>query len=262
MCNFTGGRVVEQVALNNIAIVLCRPFHPGNIGSAARAMKTMGLSDLRLVTPHQFPDPQAETMACGAVDVLEKTGVFANLPDALADCSLVVGLSARTRNLAVEARDPRVVAEELAGLARQHKVALVFGNETYGLSNEELGYCQALVHIPANPEYSSLNLAAAVQVMCYELRMASLTRDGAGEGPVELATQDALEGYFQHLEQVLVEVGFLDPLNPGRMMPRLRRLYARARLEPTELNILRGILTETQRSLKNAAADNTANKVD
>ncbi len=225
-------------------------------------MKTMGLRDLRLVTPHQFPDPQAETMACGAVDVLERAGVFASLPEALADCSLVVGLSARTRNLAVEARGPRQVAEELAGLARQHKVALVFGNETYGLSNEELGYCQALVHIPANPEYSSLNLAAAVQVMCYELRTASLAGEES-EATTELATQDALEGYFQHLEQVLVQVGFLDPASPGRMMPRLRRLYARARLEPTELNILRGILTETQRSLSKAAADNVAgSKVD
>lgn len=255
--------MVEQVALDNIAIVLCRPFHPGNIGSAARAMKTMGLSDLRLVTPHQFPDPQAETMACGAADVLERTDVFASLPEALADCSLVVGLSARTRNLAVEARGPREVAEELAGLARQHKVALVFGNETYGLSNEELGYCQGLVHIPANPEYSSLNLAAAVQVMCYELRMASLAGQGSGDEAAELATQEGLEGYFQHLEQVLVQIGFLDPASPGRMMPRLRRLYARARLEPTELNILRGILTETQRSLsKNAANTVAGRKVD
>lgn len=246
--------MVEQAALNNIAVVLCRPFHPGNIGSAARAMKTMGLRDLRLVSPHAFPDPQAETMACGATDVIAATGVFASLPEALTDRSLVVGMSARTRNLAVEAGNPRGVAEELAGLAQQQKVALVFGNETYGLSNEELGYCQMLVHIPANPEYSSLNLAAAVQVMCYELRMACL-QQGVAAGVAELATQDALEGYYAHLEQVLVQIGFLDAANPGRMMPRLRRLYARARLEPTELNILRGILTETQRSLGKTKVD-------
>lgn len=228
--------------LDNIRIVLCHTSHPGNIGSAARAMKTMGLSRLCLVKPRKFPHAEAVAMASGATDVLENAQLFDTLEDALAGCALVIGLTARQRELSHAAISPRVAAAEALAIAADLDVALVFGGETSGLSNEELIRCQRLAHIPANPDYSSLNLASAVQVLAYELRVASEDAPQAGGKRLQPATHDEIEGFYIHLEQTLIDIGFLDPALPKRLMLRLRRLFTRAGLQKEEVNILRGIL--------------------
>ncbi len=236
-------------SLQRVRVVLCATSHPGNIGAAARAMKTMGLTRLVLVNPKIFPDPQAEAMASGADDVLVKAKVCASLAEALQGVVLALAMTARRRELATAPLWVRDGALELAGMAAQGEVALVFGNETSGLSNEELAQCGCWAMIPTNPDFSSLNLAAAVQVMCYELRMALLgtqavpTIADAGQ----LATHDEVEGVLCHFEQSAIESGFLDVASPGRLMLRLRRLFARARLEREEVNILRGFLASFQR---------------
>jgi TrmH family RNA methyltransferase len=234
--------MTSSPALANVRVVLVRTSHPGNIGAAARAMKTMGLGDLRLVNPKHFPDPQAEAMASGAADVLERARVCGTLDQALAGAALAAGASARLRELRAETLDPRQAAARLAAVAGRQPVALVFGTEQAGLTAEEAGRCQLLVRIPANPEYPSLNLAAAVQLLAYELRVAVLGVPGLPGPEFPLATLDELERFYQHLEQTLTESGFLDPAHPKRLMPRLRRLFSRARLEKEEVNILRGIL--------------------
>jgi tRNA/rRNA methyltransferase len=228
--------------LKNIRVVLCRPAHPGNIGAAARAMKTMGLADLVLVMPHAFPDPAARARAAGALDVLEHARVVATLDEALADTVLAVATTARQRELRHEFLTARSAAERLMREVPRGRVALVFGNETCGLTREEAGRCQLFACIPASDGYASLNLAAAVQVFCYELRMAA----GAGlpERPAEFAPASLreIEDLVAHLERALVTIGFLDPAHPKRLLPRLRRLIARAALEHEEVSILRGIL--------------------
>jgi tRNA/rRNA methyltransferase len=234
-------------SLSSIRIVLCQTSHPGNIGSTARAMKTMGLRDLRLVRPKKFPHAEAEAMASGATDVLAEAKVCETLEEALAGCAFAIGLSARKRELTHELATSRQAAEQAVQLAASQPVALVFGTEMSGLSNDELIRCHQLAMIPANPEYSSLNLAAAVQVMAYELRVAALgeiTAESASSFP--LASHDDVEGFYRHLEETLVRIGFLDPAMPKRLMPRLRRLFTRARLEKEEVNILRGILKSIQ----------------
>ncbi|HSD60314.1 MAG TPA: RNA methyltransferase [Burkholderiales bacterium] len=234
--------MTSSPALANVRVVLSHTSHPGNIGAAARAMKTMGLADLWLVNPKYFPDPQAEAMASGAADVLERARVCETLDKALEGTVLAAAASARGRELRPEALDPRRAAPRLAAEAAHAPVALVFGNEQAGLTAEEAGRCQLLVRIPVNPDYPSLNLAAAVQVLAYELRLAAL---GAPEPPAPefpLATLDELERFYQHLEQTLIQSGFLDPDHPKRLVPRLRRLFSRARLEKEEVNILRGVL--------------------
>jgi tRNA/rRNA methyltransferase len=228
--------------LKNIRVVLCRTSHPGNIGSAARAMKTMGLSRLYLVTPKKFPHEDTYAMASGATDVLENIQLCDTLEQALTGCTLAIGLTARKRELSHAAITPREAAAEALQIAATSEVALVFGGETNGLSNEELIRCQKLAHIPANPEYSSLNLAAAVQVLAYELRMTAETVAPVLSKRMELATHDEIEGFFQHLEQKLIETKFLDPAQPKRLMSRLRRLFTRAVLQKEEVNILRGML--------------------
>lgn len=228
--------------LDNIRIVLCQTSHPGNIGSAARAMKTMGLSRLYLVRPREFPHAASYAMASGATDVLENIVVCHTLEEALAGCALVIGLSARKRELSHVAVTPREATEAILEIAAKQEAALVFGNETNGLSNEELIRCQRLAHIPANPQYSSLNLAAAVQVMAYELRMQNEERPQHRAERVKYATHDEVEGFYQHLEQTLIDIGYLDIAQPKRLMSRLRRLFARTRLHEEEINILRGIL--------------------
>jgi tRNA (cytidine32/uridine32-2'-O)-methyltransferase len=238
-----------MMALANFRIVLVGTTHPGNIGAAARAMHTMGLSRLYLVNPKNFPCAEATARASGADHLLAQAEICSSLRQAVAGCHLVFGLSARPRNIAwpsLEARDCGVlaVAEAAAG-----EVAIVFGCEHSGLSNAELDHCHYLVHIPSNPEYRSLNLAAAVQVMAYEVRVAFLTgltslANVPSDAP--LASTDKVEGFFAHLEQALVEIGFLDPDNPRLLMRRLRRLFLRARLDSQEINILRGILTAAQ----------------
>lgn len=227
-----------------VRIVLSHTSHPGNIGAAARALKTMGFSRLVLVNPKCFPDPQAAAMASGAGDVLAAAQVVGSLAEALRGVTLALALTARRRDLATEPLWPRSGAAELASVAATGEVALVFGNETSGLSNEELALCGRWAMIPANPAYSSLNLAAAVQIVCYELRLAldavppAPTFPGSGTP----ATHDEVESLLAHLEREAVASGFLDPDNPRRLMLRLRRLIARAALEKEEVNILRGLL--------------------
>ncbi len=235
--------------LNNFRIVMCQTSHPGNIGAAARAMKTMGLSQLYLVQPKHFPDNEANALACGAVDLLENAVVCDTLEEALTGCVVAIGMSARKRQLSHELISAREAATRAAQIAKNEQaVALVFGTEMSGLSNRELDLCQLLAMIPTNPDFSSLNVAAAVQVMCYELRMSE--NESALEGisnNVPLATSDEVEGFYQHLEETLIKIGFLNPKEPKKLMQRVRRIYARASLEKEEVNILRGILKLTQK---------------
>ena len=233
--------------LKNIRVVLCAPVHPGNIGAAARAMKTMGLARLYLVAPRRFPDPEAEWRASRADDVLAHATVCTTLDEALAGVGLAVACSARTRELAVVQVTAREAAADVIALARTQQVACVFGNETYGLTTAEVNRCQLLATIPANPRYSSLNLAAAVQVLAYEMRLAAMEGALASGKARQLASFEELEGLYAHLEQGMVEAGFFNPQHPKKLMPRLRRLFARARLEREEVNILRGIVKAFQR---------------
>lgn len=238
----------QLAALARVSIVLDHPRHPGNIGAAARALKTMGLSSLRLVAPQRFPAPEAEALASGALDVLNAAQVHETLDQALAGCVLAAGLTARSRELGPEWLDARSAAQRLLETAATQPVAVVFGNETYGLSNVELAQCQLMVGIPANPAYPSLNLAAAVQVLCYELRMAALSTTAEPCTPPELAPLEDIERFYTRLEQTLVDIDFLDPAHPKRLMPRLRRLFGRARLEREELNILMGVLKQIHKT--------------
>lgn len=241
----------NSTALARLRVVLIETSHPGNIGAAARAMKVMGLSRLYLVRPQQFPCAEATARASGADDLLTRAVVCDSLDEALTGCSLVLGASARLRSLSWPLSDARSAAQRAAAAAvAGQEVALVFGREHSGLSNDELQRCHFLLHIPANPDYSSLNLAAAVQVVSYELRMALLGGEPPAPDAGDYASADELESFYTHLEQTLIAVGFLDPANPRQVMARLRRLYNRARTERVELNILRGILTETQKKLR------------
>ena len=227
--------------LSRIRVVLLRPSHPGNIGAAARAMKTMGITQLRLVRPKRFPHPDARAMASGAADVLESAHACANLEEALAGTTYSVALSARERELSHSSLDARAAAQELLSAARKDEVAIVFGNETVGLTNKEIMRCSALARIPADPEYASLNLAQAVQVIAYELRMAALA-PSAAPAKTAYATHEEMEKLFAHLERSLYASGYLHPRHPRKLMDRLRRLFAKARLEAVEVNILRGML--------------------
>ncbi len=234
----------ENRILANTRVVLSHTSHPGNIGAAARAMKTMGLSQLYLINPLKFPDEQAEAMAVSAVDILHQAKVVSSLEEALEGCVMVAGLSARIRDISHEVLPPRVAMPQLAQQALQHPVALLFGTEMSGLTNDELASCQLMVNIPTNPDYSSLNLASAVQLVSYELRLA------AGLGNISApesvpAPAEQLDRYFVHLEQTLADIGFLQTRHTTKLMQKLRRLYARARPEQEEINILRGILTVT-----------------
>lgn len=238
-------------ALNNIRIVLVNTSHPGNIGATARAMKTMGLTRLYLVEPLQYPCAEATARASGADDVLAGAIVCNNLLEAVAECRLVIGTSARERRLGWPLLLPDEAARQLIQEAAQGEVALVFGRERFGLTNEELDACHFLVNIPANPDYSSLNLASAVQVLCYELR-----RNGGRPQPhVQPVTEEDLpataeevEGFYGHLEETLCHIGIMTAEEPKHtLLRRLRRLYQRTRLTSTEVNILRGILTATQK---------------
>jgi len=236
----------------NIRIVLVNTTHPGNIGAVARAMKNMGLSRLYLVEPRAFPHEEAEWRAVSAADLLESAVVTATLDEAIADCQFVVGTSARGRRIPWPVLDPRACAAQIGERAGQgEEVAIIFGREDRGLTNEELQLCNLHLHIPTNEEYSSLNLAMAVQVVAYELRMyeagPALPAEADAEWDAPFATRENMERFYQHLEETLVGIEFLDPAAPRQLMSRLRRLYGRVRLDEMELNILRGILTETQK---------------
>jgi tRNA (cytidine32/uridine32-2'-O)-methyltransferase len=248
--------------LDSIAIVLVGTQHPGNIGSTARAMKTMGLNDLRLVAPEKYPDIQANAMAAGADDVLENAKVYERLEDAIADCRLVLGCTARRRGVPLPEYPPRDAAALLLEGARSAPVALLFGRERTGLTNEELQRCQAAVHVPANPEYSSLNLAQAVQVLSYELRVGALAPSAGDEASAPaaipalaatleradtLASQALVERFFVHLDSTLHDIDFHKGRSPDVVMQRLRRVFMRAALDERELRILHGILTDAQR---------------
>jgi tRNA/rRNA methyltransferase len=228
--------------LKNIRIVLARPSHPGNIGAAARALKTMGLNALHLVQPREFPHPDADARASGALDVLRAAKVHAHLSDALRDCVLTVATSSRHRELRHDTMDARAAVRELLTQAPLHPVAVVFGNETSGLTGDEAGLCQIWARIPANPHYASLNLAAAVQIFTYELHMAAQNPTPAGPPEFAPASFEQVEGLYRHFEKTMAYAGFFDPANSKRLLPRLRRLLARARLEAEEVNILRGFL--------------------
>lgn len=232
--------------LAHIRVVLCETSHPGNIGAAARAMKTMGLARLHLVAPQRFPDPEAVWRSSRATDVLDAAQVHASLDDALQGVALAVACTARSREIAVPAVSVREAAARVVDVARTQAAALVFGNETFGLTTDQVNRCALIGTIPANAAYSSLNLGAAVQVFAYETRMAALGHP-ALEPARTLATHEEVEGFYDHLERVMIETGFHDPEHPKRLMPRIRRLFARAGLEPEEVNILRGILKALSR---------------
>jgi len=224
-------------------IVLVNTSHPGNIGAVARAMKNMGLERLCLVNPQHYPSAEATARASGADDVLARASCHQTLDEAIAAATLVIGASARCRTLPVPMLDPRACAALTMAQRDSGGVAILFGRERTGLTNEELDRCHYLVQIPSNPDYPSLNVAAAVQVISYELSMAAGTVRLAEEAERDYASARQLEEFYAHLEQTLIELEFLDPQNPRQLMRRLRRLFARSRPDQNEINILRGILS-------------------
>jgi len=234
--------MMTPAALERVRVVLCETSHPGNIGAAARAMKTMGLSRLVLVNPKHFPHADADAFASGALDVLRAAVIRDSLEEALAGTVLAVASTSRHRDLTHEVVDCREACKRMVQAASHDEVALVFGPERTGLTVRDVSRCQLIAVIPANPDYASLNLAQAVQVFGYELRMSA-----AGIAPPvpqssEPATHDEVEGFYRHLEEVFHASGFLNPQEPKRLMQRMRRLFARSRLEKEEVNILRGFL--------------------
>ncbi|MFT6957116.1 MAG: tRNA (cytidine32/uridine32-2'-O)-methyltransferase [Halieaceae bacterium] len=246
--------------LDNIRIVLVNTSHPGNIGGAARAMKNMGLTRLTLVAPKQFPDEQAQWRAVSAADLLEQAVVVDTVEEAVADCQFVVGTSARNRSIPWPLLDPRRCAERIGAATRVgEQVAILFGREDRGLTNEELQLCNLHLNVPTS-EFSSLNLAMAVQVVCYELRMLlvadDLPDDDSKQWDTPFSTAKNMELYYQHLEETLVDIGFLDPKAPRQLMSRLRRLFGRVRLDELELNILRGVLSASQKWARKAKKGN------
>ncbi|MEJ2604159.1 MAG: RNA methyltransferase [Gammaproteobacteria bacterium] len=230
----------------SIRIVLVGTTHPGNIGATARAMKNMGLADLVLVAPRSFPHEEATARASGAEDVLQRARVVASLEEAVADCIWVAGASARQRSLSWPELSAREAAEKAVALSGSGAVALVFGPEKSGLSNEDLARCQALVYIPTSPDFSSLNLAMAVQVVTYEVLVQHAATRQPPVRDVRPATSGEMENFYRHLEELLLAAGFLDPDNPRHLMKRLRRLFARAEPDMNEVNILRGILASLE----------------
>lgn len=237
--------------LSNIRIVLVETSHPGNIGAVARAMKNMQLSRLYLVAPKIFPCADASSRASGADDVLEAATVCPTLAEAISDCQLVFGTSARLRTIAWPQQSPRECAQLLMQEAQQNQVAIVFGRENSGLTNKELDLCQYLLHIPSNPAFSSLNLAAAVQIISYELLVASAEETLPQQQPeAPLATAEQMASFYQHLLQTLIEIDFMHPDKSRSVMRRLRRIYNRSLLDTKELDILRGILTMTSGARK------------
>ncbi len=234
--------------LGNVNIVLVGTTHPGNIGAAARAMKTMGLSSLVLVSPKLFPHVDATARASGADDILYRAKVVDSLRDAVGSSGLVLGTSTRVRSLDWPEYPPAAAAAKLIEAARAGSVSVVFGREHSGLTNAELDVCQAMLRIPAEPDFSSLNLASAVQILAYELRNALNLAPPDGEREMrQRPSSDELEGFYSHLEQALVDIGYMDPEQPKRLRRRLRRLFSRAQPDRPEINILRGILTAAQR---------------
>lgn len=240
--------------LNNVKVVLVGTSHPGNIGSAARAMKVMGLTNLVLVDPQCEVDEQTLALAAGAADIAQNAVIVETLNDAVSDCSLVVGSSARSRTLEWPMLEPRECGEKFVQEGKSAPVALVFGRERTGLTNEELQLCHYHACIPANPEYSSLNLAMAVQTFSYEIRMSYLQQQQSQydvEPEVEYPRHKELEMFYTHLEKVAKHTQFISDDQPGKVMNKVRRLFNRARPESQELNILRGILSSVEKTISN-----------
>ena len=264
------GDITATHPATSLRIVLVGTQHPGNIGSAARAMKTMGLSKLVLVAPEKAPDRDTHAMAAGADDLVEAAPVFSSLAEAVADCRWVLGCTARSRRIQLEQMHPRDAAVRAVLAAAGGPVALVFGRERTGLDNEELQLCHAAVHIPSDPAFSSLNLASAVQVLSYELRCALLGDAGKGEAaggrtlpPGEnVASHAELEGLFGQLAEALEQIDFHKGRAPASAMRKLRRLYLRANLDSAEVRLLRGVLADTQRMAWLAGQDSTDGKIE
>lgn len=236
--------------LSRVRVVLVRTTHPGNIGATARAMKTMGLSRLYLVSPARFPCAEATAMAAGADDLLYRAEVTATLSEAIRDCGWVVGTSARTRSLPWPIDAPRDCTARILHAARCGEAALVFGPEQSGLDNREIEQCQRLVQIPTVPHFSSLNLAAAVQIIAYELLQGSSLVPSTEVPPESPATAEQMAQLFAHLEETMTRVRFLDPSNPRRLMRRMKRLFQRADLDLEEINMLRGFLAAVEASVR------------
>lgn len=238
--------------VNNIRIVMINTSHPGNIGAAARVMKNMGLNRLYLVNPKQFPNHEATAMASGADDLLTKATVCATFAEALQGCHLVLGTTARERKIQHEFINAREAGVLSVNEAAQYEVALVFGRERTGLTNDELGLCHKLINIPTNADYSSLNVASAVQVVTYEVMMALGSTSGKlslneHDESIEYASSDNIERYYEHLQETLIDIDFLNLQQSPQLMPKLRHIYNRIRLTQEEVNILRGILTKIQK---------------
>ena len=242
---------VERQA--KVRMILVNTSHPGNIGGAARAMKNMGLTELYLVQPKEYPAPRAVWRAAGARDVLANARIVESVDEAIKGCGLVVGTSARERRIPWPLINPRECGMKIWQESEHHDIGLLFGREDRGLTNSELQKCHYHVHIPSNPEYSSLNLATAVQVLAYEIRMASLS-DAEGVLPAmddwdqPLATADELESFHEHLAETMEELNFYDPSNPKQLITRMRRLFNRTRMDKMEVSMLRGLLSATRRT--------------
>lgn len=234
--------------LENVRVVLVGTSHSGNIGSAARAMKTMGISQLVLVTPQAPIDGKSIALSAGASDVLGNAQIVDTLEEAVGPCQLVIGSSARDRTLDWPLLDGREAGVKLASEAQSSPVALVFGRERTGLTNEELQLCHFHANVPANPEYSSLNLAMAVQLLCYEVRMAHLSKPHRDLRALPDASE--MERFYDHLEQTLCQIGFIVPKHPGKVMEKIRRMFNRIRMEQPELNVMRGILSAIERTVR------------
>ncbi|MEL0055573.1 MAG: RNA methyltransferase [Methylophilaceae bacterium] len=235
-----------------ITIILCRTSHPGNIGSAARAMLTMGFKNLKLVSPNTFPSSEAVALASGAEEVLNQAKLYTSIEEAIAEHQCVIGFSARQRELTQPHINLTSLAHTLNESYADQEIAILFGNETNGLSNDEIKHCHLLCFIDSNPDYASLNLAQAVQLCCYELRMASNKSEGLliNAKQKDFVSADRMNGFFDHLEETLDQIGFLKKVQGERLMHRLRLLFNRTQLDEEEVNILRGILKETQKKIK------------
>lgn len=246
-----GKKVLLTDSLNSVKIVLVGTTHPGNIGAAARAMKNMGIKNLSLVQPKEFPSDVAIYRSKAAKDILEHAQVFNNLEEAIFDCELVIGTSARGRKVPWPILNPKEAAEEVSRSSSHHNIAIIFGREDRGLTNEELGLCNLHVNIPTDPDYSSLNLAQAVQILVYEIRQAILgEQEDKNYWDVELANNDQTELLINHMDELMQQVEFYDVDNPRKLLLRVRRFFKRSRIDVMETNIFRGLFATIQKKLK------------
>ena len=245
-------KIKSDNLLNSVKVVLVGTTHPGNIGATARAMKNMGILDLALVEPKEFPSDVATFRSKAAKDILEKASVYTSLEEAISECELVVGTSARGRTIPWPVLNPREAAEEMHKSSLNGKVAIVFGREDRGLTNEELGLCNFHVHIPSDPEYSSLNLSQAVQILAYEIRLSYLQDRHVNKEywDVELANNEQTERLINHMDELMQEVDFYDVENPRKLLVRVRRFFKRSKIDVMEANIFRGLFATIQKKLK------------